>query len=175
MTLPKDVIEELTVRPGEQAGPSTHSTREMRTPWRDHSGESSLQHVADSELESFKEESASAQDLPYASDTYSLLVVLQALDAAGEDGTIKDVMSGVNTDRIVIEIDGLQHGVGEGPCLDALSQSSMFSTPRTSPTSRARRHRPRKRTPARPSPALPSMRRGLINTMNALRPARPTP
>jgi PPK2 family polyphosphate:nucleotide phosphotransferase len=32
----------------------------------------------------------------YADDRYSLLVVFQALDAAGKDGTIKAVMSGVN-------------------------------------------------------------------------------
>ncbi|MBS0210911.1 MAG: polyphosphate kinase 2 family protein [Planctomycetes bacterium] len=39
---------------------------------------------------------ASAQELLYASDTYSVLIVLQAMDAAGKDGTIKHVMSGVN-------------------------------------------------------------------------------
>ncbi len=39
---------------------------------------------------------AKAQDVLYASDTWSLLIVLQAMDAAGKDGTIKHVMSGVN-------------------------------------------------------------------------------
>jgi PPK2 family polyphosphate:nucleotide phosphotransferase len=39
---------------------------------------------------------AHAQELLYASDTWSVLVILQALDAAGKDGTIKHVMSGVN-------------------------------------------------------------------------------
>ena len=42
------------------------------------------------------EQLASQQDILYANDTYSLLVVLQALDAAGKDSTIKHVMSGVN-------------------------------------------------------------------------------
>jgi PPK2 family polyphosphate:nucleotide phosphotransferase len=32
----------------------------------------------------------------YAQDRWSLLIILQALDAAGKDGTIKHVMSGVN-------------------------------------------------------------------------------
>jgi len=32
----------------------------------------------------------------YASNEYSLLIIFQALDAAGKDGTIKHVMSGVN-------------------------------------------------------------------------------
>lgn len=36
------------------------------------------------------------QDRLYAQDTYSVLLVLQAIDAAGKDGTIKHVMSGVN-------------------------------------------------------------------------------
>ena len=41
-------------------------------------------------------ELSAAQELLYTTDTYSLLVILQALDAAGKDGTIKHVMSGVN-------------------------------------------------------------------------------
>ena len=32
----------------------------------------------------------------YAQDTYSLLLIFQAMDAAGKDGAIKHVMSGVN-------------------------------------------------------------------------------
>jgi PPK2 family polyphosphate:nucleotide phosphotransferase len=37
-----------------------------------------------------------AQELLWADDTYSLLLVFQAMDAAGKDSTIKHVMSGVN-------------------------------------------------------------------------------
>jgi len=36
------------------------------------------------------------QDLLYASDSWSVLVIFQAMDAAGKDSTIKHVMSGVN-------------------------------------------------------------------------------
>ncbi len=36
------------------------------------------------------------QDLLFSERTYSLLIILQAMDAAGKDGTIKHVMSGVN-------------------------------------------------------------------------------
>ncbi|MBN2338531.1 MAG: polyphosphate kinase 2 family protein [Acidobacteria bacterium] len=39
---------------------------------------------------------AEAQELLWASDTCSILMVLQAMDAAGKDGVIKHVMSGVN-------------------------------------------------------------------------------
>jgi PPK2 family polyphosphate:nucleotide phosphotransferase len=39
---------------------------------------------------------AAAQNLLYADDRYAVLIVLQAMDAAGKDGIIKHVMSGVN-------------------------------------------------------------------------------
>ena len=39
---------------------------------------------------------AELQDRLYAQDKWSLLVIFQAMDAAGKDGTIKHVMSGVN-------------------------------------------------------------------------------
>lgn len=41
-------------------------------------------------------ELADAQDRLYAADSWSVLVIFQAMDAAGKDGTIKHVMSGVN-------------------------------------------------------------------------------
>jgi PPK2 family polyphosphate:nucleotide phosphotransferase len=41
-------------------------------------------------------EMARLQNLLYASGRYALLVVLQAMDAAGKDGAIKHVMSGIN-------------------------------------------------------------------------------
>ena len=39
---------------------------------------------------------AEEQDMLYAQNCWSLLLVFQAMDAAGKDGTIKHVMSGVN-------------------------------------------------------------------------------
>jgi PPK2 family polyphosphate:nucleotide phosphotransferase len=39
---------------------------------------------------------AEKQDMLYAQDRWSLLLMFQAMDAAGKDGTIKHVMSGVN-------------------------------------------------------------------------------
>jgi len=36
------------------------------------------------------------QDVLYAHDKYSILIILQAMDAGGKDGTIRYVMSGVN-------------------------------------------------------------------------------
>jgi PPK2 family polyphosphate:nucleotide phosphotransferase len=39
---------------------------------------------------------AESQERLYASDTWSVLIILQAMDAAGKDSTIKHVMSGIN-------------------------------------------------------------------------------
>ena len=36
------------------------------------------------------------QDMLYAQDSWAVLLIFQAMDAAGKDGTIKHVMSGVN-------------------------------------------------------------------------------
>jgi len=36
------------------------------------------------------------QDILYAQDSYALLIIFQAMDAAGKDSTIKHVMSGIN-------------------------------------------------------------------------------
>ena len=42
------------------------------------------------------EELKKYQDMLYAHNTYSLLLIFQAMDAAGKDSTIKHVMSGIN-------------------------------------------------------------------------------
>src|SRR3974390_226801 len=47
-------------------------------------------------LEASRAELMRAQELLWASDAHAVLVVLQAMDAAGKDGTIKHVMAGVN-------------------------------------------------------------------------------
>ena len=53
-------------------------------------------------LEDGVEELAELQELLYASDTWSVLVIFQALDAAGKDGAIKHVMSGVNPQGVKV-------------------------------------------------------------------------
>ncbi|OYE02861.1 polyphosphate kinase 2 family protein [Nostoc sp. 'Peltigera membranacea cyanobiont' 232] len=51
---------------------------------------------AESELQKGIEALAKYQDMLYAQDTYALLIIFQAMDAAGKDSTIKHVMSGIN-------------------------------------------------------------------------------
>ena len=45
---------------------------------------------------------AKLQDKLYAHDNYSVLIVLQAMDAAGKDGAIKHVMSGLNPQGVKV-------------------------------------------------------------------------
>ena len=52
--------------------------------------------AAGDRLAALVEAIAALQDRLYAEDRWSLLVVLQAMDAAGKDGVIKHVFSGVN-------------------------------------------------------------------------------
>jgi PPK2 family polyphosphate:nucleotide phosphotransferase len=47
-------------------------------------------------LQNSTQQLAELQDMLYAQDRWSLLLIFQAMDAAGKDGTIKHVMSGVN-------------------------------------------------------------------------------
>lgn len=57
-----------------------------------------------------------SQELLWASDTYSVLVVLQGMDAAGKDGTVKHVMQGLNPQACEVhqfrrpEAEDLDHG-----------------------------------------------------------------
>ena len=53
-------------------------------------------HAAEAALANGVERMAELQDKLYAQDRWALLLVFQAMDAAGKDGTIKHVMSGVN-------------------------------------------------------------------------------
>jgi PPK2 family polyphosphate:nucleotide phosphotransferase len=43
-----------------------------------------------------------AQDLLWASKEYAIIIIFQALDAAGKDGTIEHVMSGVNPQGVIV-------------------------------------------------------------------------
>jgi PPK2 family polyphosphate:nucleotide phosphotransferase len=47
-------------------------------------------------LAGYIKETARLQDMLYASNRRSILIIFQAMDAAGKDGTIKHVMSGIN-------------------------------------------------------------------------------
>ena len=100
MKLTKKVLDELRVEPGSSAHLERRSTAHPQTDWlRAGNGDqpdSSRKLLAHEDLAQFVGELEVAQERLWASGTHALLIVLQALDAAGKDGTIKHVMSGVN-------------------------------------------------------------------------------
>ncbi len=69
---------------------------------------------------------AEQQDKLYAQDRRSLLLVFQAMDAAGKDGTIKHVMSGVNPQ-------GVQVHAFKAPSAEELDHDWMWRTWRALP------------------------------------------
>jgi PPK2 family polyphosphate:nucleotide phosphotransferase len=66
------------------------------------------------------------QDMLYASSSQSLLLIFQALDAAGKDSTIKHVMSGVNPQ-------GCQVYSFKGPSSEELRHDYLWRTTRCLP------------------------------------------
>lgn len=62
----------------------------------DYTGKYKDKEAAVSDLEKNIERLAKLQDVLYAQNHHALLIIIQALDAAGKDGLIKHVMSGVN-------------------------------------------------------------------------------
>ncbi len=51
-------------------------------------------------IKEFQDEINELQRMMYAHDRYSMLLIFQAMDAAGKDGTIRAIMSGVNAHGI---------------------------------------------------------------------------
>jgi len=62
----------------------------------DYTGQFTHKEAAVEDLRKNIERLRQLQDVLYAQDVYGLLIIFQAMDAAGKDGTIEHVMSGVN-------------------------------------------------------------------------------
>jgi PPK2 family polyphosphate:nucleotide phosphotransferase len=73
------------------------------------------------ELEDLVDELRELQRMLYAQDKYALLLVFQAMDAAGKDGTIRAVMSGVNPA-------GVQVFSFKGPTPEELDHDFLWRT-----------------------------------------------
>jgi PPK2 family polyphosphate:nucleotide phosphotransferase len=69
---------------------------DLRDHFTDFTGDYSGKEQAVKDLEKNVERLRKLQDVMYAQDKQSLLIVFQAMDAAGKDGAIEHVMSGVN-------------------------------------------------------------------------------
>ena len=102
MRLKKALLEELVIQPGQPADLDGRSTDSTTVDWLG-ANQKNVKKVAEEDLRSFVAELAEAQGLFWANGTHALLIVLQAMDAAGKDGTIKHVMSGVNPQGCKVE------------------------------------------------------------------------
>jgi PPK2 family polyphosphate:nucleotide phosphotransferase len=89
-------LEFLKVAPGSQARLARRDTAWMGTAELRELGEEELKKHAKEYLEECREELAEIQEKLYADDRFAVLMVFQAMDAAGKDGTIEHVFSGVN-------------------------------------------------------------------------------
>jgi len=92
----KDVIDLFRVPVGKKV-----KLKDYNTGWKqggefEELGKDAIKERAEEVLAKNLANLTEAQDLLYADGRHSLLLVFQAMDAAGKDGTIKHVMSGVN-------------------------------------------------------------------------------
>jgi PPK2 family polyphosphate:nucleotide phosphotransferase len=92
----QDILDRFRVKPGKKVRLKDHDTGWAQTKEMKELGKDAVKGRAKEVLEMNLGELAQAQELLYADDRYGVLIVLQAMDAAGKDGTIKHVMSGVN-------------------------------------------------------------------------------
>jgi len=89
----EDILEMCHVRPGKKFRLKDHDPGwegDVSIP------EERRRQFAEALLRENVTELSEAQELLYAADTWSLLIIFQAMDAAGKDSTIKHVLTGVN-------------------------------------------------------------------------------
>jgi PPK2 family polyphosphate:nucleotide phosphotransferase len=77
-------------------------------------------------LESQVQQLSSLQEVHYAANRYALLLIFQAMDAAGKDGVIRHVMSGVNPQ-------GCQVSSFKAPSPEELQHDFLWRTTRALP------------------------------------------
>jgi PPK2 family polyphosphate:nucleotide phosphotransferase len=98
----RDLIDLLRVPPGKKIrlkdyDPGWAQTKELKQ-----LGKEDVKARAQEVLAQNLADLAEAQELLYANDVYSVLVCFQAMDAAGKDGTIRHVMTGVNPQGVQV-------------------------------------------------------------------------
>jgi PPK2 family polyphosphate:nucleotide phosphotransferase len=89
----REFVDHCRVKPGEKFRLADHDPAWAGDPKRP---KQERKLAAEKILSQDVSELAEAQELLYAANTWSVLLIFQAMDAAGKDGTIRHVMSGVN-------------------------------------------------------------------------------
>jgi PPK2 family polyphosphate:nucleotide phosphotransferase len=96
------ILEQLVVAPGSRAAIADRDPAWTGGPDFEALSLGQLEAEARASLARGVEELSEAQELLWASDTYALLVVFQAMDAAGKDSAIAHVMTGVNPQGVQV-------------------------------------------------------------------------
>jgi PPK2 family polyphosphate:nucleotide phosphotransferase len=86
-------VKQYNVRPG-----STVRLRKFKTGYKG----KLTRKQAEKMLEKSREQLARIQDMFYAHNRYSVLLIFQAMDAAGKDGAVKHIMSGFNPQGVQV-------------------------------------------------------------------------
>jgi PPK2 family polyphosphate:nucleotide phosphotransferase len=89
-------LKRIQVKPGMKVRLGEYFTGWAQNDALKEAGKEAVKERAMEILEENRARLASAQELLWASNIYSVLIILQGMDTAGKDGTIKHVMSGVN-------------------------------------------------------------------------------
>src|SRR5262245_49978214 len=89
-------LKKVRVQPGSRVRLREYDTGDQERRAIKREGNEALKQRAAEALAKSREKLAKAQELLYADDRYAVLIVFQGLDAAGKDGMIRHVMSGVN-------------------------------------------------------------------------------
>ncbi len=87
-------IEKFRIKEGSKLGLQDHPT--------DFTGDYTEKEQAVKDLRANVQRLRELQDVLYAHDRFSLLIIFQAMDAAGKDGAIEHVMSGVNPQGVSV-------------------------------------------------------------------------
>ena len=92
----KDYIEKFIVKPGKKVNLTDYEAGWVQNEKMKDLGEERSKDLLFEMLEKDRAALAAVQDVLWSSREYAVLIVLQGMDTAGKDGTIRHVMSGVN-------------------------------------------------------------------------------
>jgi PPK2 family polyphosphate:nucleotide phosphotransferase len=94
--LSKDDLDRLRVPPGKRIRLKDYATSWLKADGALDASKVLVKEGAQEVLKKTLQELAEAQQLLFANDSWAVLAIFQAMDAAGKDSIIKNVMSGVN-------------------------------------------------------------------------------
>lgn len=92
----KDYIGKFVVIPGQKVRLKDFNTGWVQNEKMKSVGEEKAKDLLEEMLEKDRKSLAAVQDILWSSRSHAVLIILQGMDTAGKDGTIRHVMSGVN-------------------------------------------------------------------------------